>query len=175
MRVIKFIPSCSLLLVALCTNGQTPGGALWNELKTKRDNLPGFHQEFDVSRTYVTAHGNQGSKYQIIVEASQRRWRERIGSGSSTELRIFDGKDLLRTEEGSDEFVRTKYRPKDEDPMPCPYCAGDPDWQKAVEASRRPCGMTGTDHVCVVLDVPLKKWTRSDSPGDRDHGACDCK
>ena len=160
---MRWIAVFSILLAAV-TRAETPASALWGDLKAKRDKLPGFHQEFDVSRTYITSHGDQSSKYQIVVDASQGRWREKIGSGSGNEIRIYDGKELLRTEDGSEEYTRTKRRPKDDDFEPCPYCAGDPEWRKAVEIVRRPCGFSGTDHVCVVVDVPLKKSAKVTSP-----------
>jgi thiol-disulfide isomerase/thioredoxin len=35
-----------------------------------------------------------------------------------------------------------------------------------MELERRPCGLPGADHLCVVLDVPLKRWVRNTSPNN---------
>jgi hypothetical protein len=69
-------------------------------------------------------------------------------------------------EEGGNEVVRTKHRSKEEDPLPSPYGSGDLDSSKAVELERRPCGIPGSDHSCVVLEAPLKKWMRVISPSN---------
>lgn len=155
-----------ILFAALETGAQTPASGLWTELQTKREKLPSLHQEFEVSQTYKTAHGSQSSKRQLVLDMSQGRWRERSVSGSGEYIRIFDGQDLFRMEEGGDEFVRIKRRPKDEGPEPAPYSSSDSDWPKAVERERKPCGIPGTDHLCVVLDVPLKQWTRTNAPSN---------
>jgi thiol-disulfide isomerase/thioredoxin len=39
------------------------------------------------------------------------------------------------------------------------------DWAKAHEVERRPCGITGSDHPCVVIDVPVKPETRAGMDG----------
>jgi thiol-disulfide isomerase/thioredoxin len=140
---------------------------LWTELKAKRERLPSLHQEFDVSQTFKAVSGNQSSQWQIVLDMSQGKWREESVNGSGDHLNIFDGKDLFRIEEGGDEFLRTKRRPKDADPAPSPYSSGDPDWSKAVELERLPCGISGSDHLCVVLEAPLRNWTRPPSPSSR--------
>jgi thiol-disulfide isomerase/thioredoxin len=59
-----------------------------------------------------------------------------------------------------DEYVRTKRKAKDGDPQPSPYGTTNLDWAKAHEVERRPCGLTGTDHTCVVIEVPVKPEMR---------------
>ena len=152
-----------ILFAALNTAAETPANRLWIELKVKRDSLPGIHQEFDVSQILKTANGNRASKRQIVLDMAQGQWRERTVAGSGNHIRIFDGKGLFWIEEGGDEYVRTKRRSKEEDPAPSAYRLSDPDWSKAVELERHPCGIPGNEHPCVVLDVPLKKWVRSTS------------
>jgi thiol-disulfide isomerase/thioredoxin len=154
---------CHLLLVlpfAASAYGEVPATALLTELTAKRDKLPGVHQEFDVSRTQRTASHSQNSKSQLVVDISQRLWREKSITGSGSRIHIFNGTDLLTMEEDGDEVVRSKNVAKNEDPLPSPYNAGGPDWAKARELERRPCGFGGTDHQCVLLDVPLKPSTR---------------
>jgi thiol-disulfide isomerase/thioredoxin len=149
------------LFLSLCVRAESPAGSLWNDLKAKREKLPGLHQEFDVSQTFNTAHGDQSSKWQTIIDIAGQEWREKSVMGSGNSITIFDGKDLLSMEEGDDEFTRTKRHSHDEDPVPSPYRSKNPDWSKATELERRPCGIPGSDHLCVVLDVPLKPWMES--------------
>jgi len=146
------------LFLTLYARAESPAGSLWNDLKVKREKLPGLHQEFDVSQTFNSAHGAQSSKWQTILDVGGQEWREKSVMGSGNHITIFDGKDLLSVEEGDDEFTRAKRRSHDEDPLPSPYRSKNPDWSKAAELERRPCGMPGSDHLCVVLDLPLKPW-----------------
>jgi thiol-disulfide isomerase/thioredoxin len=159
LRLARF----GTLLFALPVFAQVSPGTLWNELKMKRDKLPGIHQEFEVSQTSRTVRTTQSSVRQIVVDMAPGQWRERSIAGSGDRIRIFDGKDLLRMEEGGDEFVRIKRKPKDDDPVPAPYTISDPDWPKATEKARRPCGLPGEDHSCVEMEVPLKLWARTSS------------
>ncbi len=133
----------------------SPAAALWNQLSQKRDALPGLHQEFEFSQTFRTAQAEQASKRTLIVDVSQGAWREQTISGSGAYIRVFNGHDLLATEDGSDEFVRIKRKAKDEAPLPAPYALPNADWSKAKEADRGVCKVLGTDHNCVVIDVPL--------------------
>jgi thiol-disulfide isomerase/thioredoxin len=149
------------LLAALAAGAETPAGKLWTELEAKREKLLGAHQEFELTRTFKTGKGDQSSKQQIIIDLSQGQWRERSVSGSGNQIKIFDGEALFSMDEGGAEFVRSKRRSKKEAvPVPAPYNFSDPDWSKAVELERRSCGIPGSNHTCVVLEVPLKKWTR---------------
>jgi hypothetical protein len=138
-------------------SAQTPASGLWSELKAKRDKLPGLHQEFDVTQTSKTSRSSRSAQRQILLDISQEKWREQSGSS----VRIFDGKELFLIEEHAEEYVRTKHKSGAQNPEPSPYGLGDPDWLKAVEVRRQPCGLTGTNHVCVVLDAPLKPSTRT--------------
>lgn len=162
----RFIFLGGTVLIALNGASETAASRLWTELKAKRDKLPSLHQEFEVTRTFKGASGNQSSKWQIIVDISQGQWREASISGSGKRIRIFDGKELFSMDEGGDEFMRIKRRPKDPDPLPSPYLSNDADWSKAQEVERRPCGLPGKDHDCAILEVRLKPWSRSNSPNN---------
>jgi thiol-disulfide isomerase/thioredoxin len=135
---------------------------VWSDLQAKRAALPGWRQEFEVSQTTRSANHTQSSKRKVILDVSGSRWREASVSGSGTFVRIFDGADILSMQDGEDEFMRTRHRSKDGDPLPSPYAYLDPVWAKAaVELSRRPCGIPGNDHTCVVLEAPLKPWSHA--------------
>jgi len=144
----------------------TQPSSLWMELKAKREGLAAVHQEFELTQTFKTGHGNQSVKRQIILDLSGEKWRERTVSGSANQVRIFDGKDLLRMEESDDEYVRTRRQSKDEDAAPAPYAANGGDFAKAREIERTHCGLQGKDHQCVVLEVPLMRRTRRASGRD---------
>ena len=75
-------------------------GKIWAELKAKREALPGFHQEFEVTRTSKRAQGDpQSAKHRIILDMSKGQWREALISGSGEEISIFDGTDLVSMED----------------------------------------------------------------------------
>src|SRR5271154_1835927 len=115
---MRFLALCAALSVSINAIAETPASQLWNELQAKRELLSGFHQEFDVSRTTTTTHGNQSSKREVILDASRGKWREKTASGSGDRIRIFDGTDLLSMDEGGDEYVRAKHKSKGEDLAP---------------------------------------------------------
>jgi thiol-disulfide isomerase/thioredoxin len=160
MRLVVFLLTLTRLLAA---DSEGPAGRLWSELKAKRQNLSSFHQEFEVTQTVKTAHGSQALKRQTILDVSSEQWREKSVTGSGIRVKIFDGKDLFVMEEGDTEYMRKKHPAKDEDKLPMTYEFGNPDWPKATEVERRPCGIAKMDHQCVLLDVPLKPWTRTAS------------
>ena len=155
--IVRFLASLATLVVAVNASAQTPARGLWSELKTKREKLPGLHQEFDVTQTSKTSRSSRSAQRQILLDISQEKWREQSGSS----VRIFDGKELFLIEEHAEEYVRTKHKSGAQNPESSPYGFGDPDWLKAAEVRRQPCGLTGTDHGCVVLDAPLKPSTRT--------------
>lgn len=162
---MRFCVLVGAMLVALNASGETLKSKLWTELKAKREMLPGLHQEFEVSQSFKTARATQGSHREIVIDMSAGKWRERSISGSGDRIRIFDGQNLFLTEAGGDEFVRVKRKAKEDDPEPAPYGSVDLDWAKASEVERRPCGLSGNSHTCIVIDVPVKKWMRAGTGG----------
>jgi len=144
------------LFLAVSGGAETQTNGLWSDLSAKRAKLTSLHQEFDATRTLKTAKGSQSSKWQIIIDVSGQQWREKSVMGSGNHVRMFDGNDLLSMAEGDDEVVRAKRRAKDESPAPSPYDFKEPDWSKATELERRPCGIPGSDHTCVLLEAPIK-------------------
>lgn len=138
---------------------QTAAPALWSDLAAKRESLAGAHQEFDVSQTFRTSSAAQSSKRQVVLDLSKKQWREKSVMGSGNHIRIFDGEDLFFMEEDGNEVVRTN-RAQDGDPMPSPYGSGELDISQAREVERKPCGPLGIDHVCVLMEIPLKRWNK---------------
>ena len=158
---MRFSLLVGAMFAVLNANCETPPNKLWTELKSKREMLAGLHQEFEVTQTFKTTRGSQDSHREILVDMSQKKWRERSVSGSGERIRIFDGQDVFLMEAEGDEYVRTKRKPKDDDPAPAPYGSVDLDWAKAKEVERRPCGFSENDHTCIIIDVPVKKWIRA--------------
>lgn len=159
-----------VLLLIATTALHAAADKLWSDLKAKRDNLSGYHQEFTVEQTFKTQEHSQSAKRQIVIDVSQGRWREKSVTGSGNFIKVFDGAELFSLEEGGDEYVRVKYRSKKEgDPSPVPYGAGEPDWAKSFEVERRPCGLPKLNHPCVLLEAPLKPWTHVNSPSNITH------
>lgn len=148
--------------LALAAYGENPASTLWDELKVKRDKLAGVHQEFEVSLTYRSVGRDRTSKWQAVIDMRQTLWRESFSSGSGNHVRIFDGTDVFALEEDSDEYTRTKRHAKEEPtPVPPPYRSDDLEWSKAKELQRVPCGLKGRSDQCVLLEIPVKRWTRN--------------
>src|ERR1700675_3555199 len=67
-----------LLFLAINASGQSSASTMWEDLKAKRDALPGLHQEFEVTREYQTARTTQNSKVEVVVDMAGNNWRERF-------------------------------------------------------------------------------------------------
>lgn len=163
---MRFTAIAAALCLTVSVAAETPAGQIWTEAAAKRSKLGAAHQEFEVTQTYKRPAGSQSSKRQVVLDLAPGKWRERVNSGSGKYVRIFDGSDLFSMEDGGTEYVRTKRKAKDDDPVPSPYRVGDADWMKAVEKERRPCGIPGSDRQCVLLQVPLKPFTRTSGPNN---------
>jgi hypothetical protein len=129
---------------------------LWSQFQTTRQTMVGFHQEFDVTRKLKRMSTVQASHRQLTIDVSQNRWREQSSGGSGDLVRIFDGENLFLTEPGETEYVRFKRKAEKEGPLPEPYGSIQIEWQKVKEIERRPCGFSGKEHTCVVIEAPMK-------------------
>lgn len=146
-----------LMPLGLAAADPSPLSQLWTDLQAKREALTGFQQQFNVTRTYRLANGSaQASKSVNILDGASNRWREKVTSGSGVFLRLYDSADLFFIQEDSGEFIRAKRRQKDGPSLPDPCITTGIDWAKAKEVERRPCGLAGKDHPCIVIDAPLK-------------------
>jgi thiol-disulfide isomerase/thioredoxin len=161
------VVALAIFFCAATSNAQPSAAKLWDELKKKREALPTLRQEFEVSRTFKLVHDEQSSKWHMILDMSHGQWREKNIWGSSTRLRIFDGQELFSFEEGGDEFMRIHHRPKDDVPSPSLFGSGDLEWQKAVEVARNPCGFSGKDQICAIIDAPLRSSATIDTHAGR--------
>jgi thiol-disulfide isomerase/thioredoxin len=136
---------------------------IWADLEQKREQLPGAYQEFEVSSTLKTQTSSQASTRRVILDLAGHKWREQLISGSGQYVRIFDGDDTYWMEQGGNEFERLKPKGKE---GPEPY-TNDADWTKAVEKERRPCGVPQFPDDCVLLEAPMRGWSRGDPANSR--------
>jgi len=143
---------------SLHASAANPTAQLGAELRAKRDALVGFHQEFEITQTNKTAQGDESFKRNAFIDVARGAWRERAVTGSGNYVAIFDGDQTFLMEEGGTEYTRTARHGKGDAPQPSPYSIADPDWSRAREARRGPCGFRQNDHACVVIDAPVKPW-----------------
>jgi len=155
---MRFPAFFAVLCFTLNASAQTPAAKLWNDLKAKREALPGLHQDFDVVQTHTTPTETRQSTSRVVLDMSRDKWRELKMSGSGNSIRLFDGHEVTKFEEGGGEYVREKRKTDDSDPAPVPYEPANLDWAKASEKDRRPCGITQVDETCVIISVPIKGW-----------------
>jgi hypothetical protein len=66
--IMRFSLLVTVIFIALNASGQTPANKLWTELKTKRETLPGLHQEFEVTQTFKTIRGIQSSHREVVLD-----------------------------------------------------------------------------------------------------------
>ncbi len=136
-------------------------GDLWSKFETTRKAAPTLHQEFAVTQRLKNGFLEEVSHYKIIVDLSEGKWREQSVGRAGDLTRIYDTENLLEVETDGTEYTRSKHKnDKEKDELlPDPY-ATKPDWGKAHEVQRGPCGFAGKDHLCIVLDAPIKPWLR---------------
>jgi thiol-disulfide isomerase/thioredoxin len=160
-----------LITLVCCLNAvaETATSLLWAELKMKRDNFPAVHQEIEVLSTQDNGHDRQSRQWELVLDMSRGRWREKTVSGFGEPTRLFDGATTFSFEESGTEFVKLKNHPKGSAPSAKPYDFEGLDIAKAKEVRRLPCGFEHGDHECVVLEIPLKPWMRAGSSGHVDH------
>src|SRR5690349_19653910 len=161
--LVLFATICSLRALA-----DTPAGVLWTDLEAKRNALPSLHQEFEVSSTQDNGHDRQSRKWAVSVDMSRGLWRQAMVSGFSQPIRLFDGKDVLSFEEGSDMYVRTKASKKGDAPRPAPYDFGQLELVGAKDLGSQSCEIQGRRRNCIVFEIPLKPWMRARSAGHID-------
>jgi hypothetical protein len=107
---------------------------------------------------------DQVSRHQVTIDVARDRWREQSTGGAGDLVRIFDGQNLFLTELEGTEYVRLKTKAENEETLPGPYAA-KLEWRKAKEIQRLPCGFKERDHACVVIEAPIKMWTRQSPVG----------
>ncbi len=167
MLSAKSLAFVSLLgtFIASSAGGVTSNNDLWSKFETLRQGSHALHQEFEVTRHVQTAHREQATHFQIAVDVAQGRWREQAIGGGGELTRLYDGQDLLTFESGGAEYTRTRQKGDKDESLPQPY-GTKLDWSKSKELQRVPCGFSGKDHTCVIVEAPVKSWIRPGLPGE---------
>ena len=160
---------CLFLLAGACLSvpgalAVTPASDLWSKFETVQQGPRTLHQEFDVMQHVKRGYVDQVSRFQIILDFSQGKWREQPAGGEGEQIRVFDGHDLFVFEAGGTEYARPKQTVDKDKPLPEPYDT-KLDWNKMKEVQRLPCGFSGKDHTCVIIEAPIKPWMRLSAPG----------
>jgi thiol-disulfide isomerase/thioredoxin len=162
MLSIKKFTSLSVLIGALVivsnAIGETATSDVWSKFEATRQGMRGLHQEFEVVRRVKSRTVEQVSRHQVVIDFAKGIWREQAIGGDSDLTRLFDGQNLFVFEPGGTEYTRAKQK-GDNEWLPEPY-ETKLDWGKAKEVQRLPCGFTGKDHACVIIDAPVKPWVR---------------
>ena len=158
------------LCVAICTSVITPNvlaekptSDLWTKFETVEKGPHALHQEFEVVRHVRSGYADQVSRFTIVLDFSQGQWREQPLGGEGERIRIFNGEEQFVFESGSTDYAHPRTIDKDK-PLPEPYDTKI-EWNKAKEVQQLPCGFSGKDHPCVVIEAPVKPWLRPGLPG----------
>ena len=157
----------SLLAGAILTHGafgESSTEALWNKFETLRHESRVLHQEFEVTSKVTSGYVQEVSRRQVTVDLAQGKWREQW-AGDHERIRIFDGKDILEMEPEGTEFTRVTVTVDKDWALPAPY-ENILDWRKAKQRQSLPCGFSGKDHTCVIIEAPMKTWIRPATPGN---------
>lgn len=166
MLCAKKLTSLSVALIALsavAVAGDEAPSALWAKFEAIRQGERNLHQEFEVTFNLSSGSRQELSRQEIVIDVAQNKWREHAVGGSSNLTRIFDGQDVFLLDADGTEYKKANHS-KDE-ALPEPY-ATKVDWGKAKELQQLPCGFAGKDHVCVIIEAPVKPWARPSTPGD---------
>ncbi len=131
---------------------------LFRKFEKIRRNLPALHQEFEVEQRIKTLRRAGTRRGQLVIDLSPSGWHEHRTLGGDM-VRLFDGKDVMEFESGGSELLRNKPEKGPEATLPGPYDI-QIDWDKAKEIQTGPCGLSGKDHPCIVVDAPFKRWAR---------------
>jgi len=143
---------------------ETSNEALWSKFQALRQDSRNLHQEFEVTRKVTIGYVQEVFREQVTVDLSQGKWREQF-AGNRDRIRIFDGKDIFQTEPGGTEFTRITVTVSKDWALPAPY-EDILDWRRAKQLQSLPCGFSGKDHTCVIVEAPIKPWIRPDTPGN---------
>jgi hypothetical protein len=106
IKKLAYLP----LLVVVFTAGskgvdKTAINTLWSKFETMRKGTPTLHQEFEVTQHSSTYH-DSFSRYQVSVDLSQNKWRDKVVGDLGDSTQIFDGQDVFETQPEGTEYKR---------------------------------------------------------------------
>lgn len=149
-------------VIASSAVGETANNNVWSKLEATWQGSRALHQEFEVEQHVQRGYVQGVSRYQVVLDFSDGKWREQAIGGRGDRIRLFDGQNMFIFEPGGTEYVRVKQDKYEL--LPEPF-ENKLDWGKAKEVKRGPCGFSGKDHTCAIVDAPVKPWVRPDMPG----------
>jgi len=162
MQSIHKIVYVPLLLLAFTASSRgadkTLINVLWSKFETIRKGTSVLHQEFEVTQRSSTYH-ESFSRYQVSIDLSQNKWRYKVAGDLGDSTRIFDGQDVFEMEPEGTEYKRVNDEVDKNEPLPEPYDTRL-DWGKVKELQQLPCGFSGRDHACVIIEAPMRPWMR---------------
>jgi len=142
----------------------TPPNDLWSKFETVQQDTHVLHQQFEVMQHVRGGFTDAVFRYQIAVDFAQGKWREQPLGREGDRIRMFDGHDVSVFESRGTEYVHPHQTIDKDRPLPEPYNY-KPDWNKMKEVQQLPCGFTGKDHMCIIMEGPMKPWARPNGPG----------
>lgn len=154
----------SALAIVPTAFGVTANDSLWAKFETTRQSSHTLHQEFEVSQRVKTGNVDHVSRHQVLLDIAEGKWREQIVGDEGDRTRLFDGRDVFQMEAGGTEYTRVKQKSEKDEQLPMPY-ETKLDWRKVKELRTLPCGFSGKDHTCVVIEAPMKPWARPGASG----------
>lgn len=167
MTSVRYV-CLSLIACALAMTptafGVTANDSLWAKFETTRQSSHTLHQEFEVSQRVKTGNVDYVSRHQLLLDIAEGKWREQVVGDEGDRTRLFDGQDVFQMEAGGTEYIRVKQKNEKDEQLPMPY-ETKLDWRKVKELRTLPCGFSGKDHTCVIIEVPMKPWARPGASG----------
>jgi thiol-disulfide isomerase/thioredoxin len=151
-------------IMTIRASAQTSNEALWNKFESLRQGPQVLHQEFEATSKVTSGYIEEVSRQHVTVDLAEGKWREQT-AGTRERIRIYDGKDLSEMEPDGTEFTRLTVTVSKEWTLPAPY-ENMLDWRKAKQLQSFPCGFSGKDHACAIIEAPLKPWIRPATPGN---------
>ena len=164
-KFMCFVVLLEMFAIVPAIQGGKPVSDLWSKFETVANGSRSLHQEFEVMQHISSGYVDHVSRYQVVLDFSQGQWREQpLGEGGER-IRIFNGEELFMFEAGGKEYLRPKSTIDKDKPLPQPYDV-KLDWNKVKEVQQLPCGFSGKDHQCVIIEAPVKPWLRNGLPGE---------
>lgn len=136
---------------------------LWAKFETTRQSPQVLYQEFEVTQRVNNGYRQTVWHYDLKLDLSQGKWREQSLGARNDRTRIFDSQNLYEVNAEETEYAHIFPSTKDAI-LPEPYDV-KVDWRKATQQQTLPCGFSGKDHTCVVVEAPMKPWIRPSTPG----------
>ena len=138
-------------LIAFTANAQDMK-KLGTDLQAKRDALPGFHQEFQITELDIRRNHPEDFQYIQTVDVAQNKWRQFMKSSSGDEVYIYDGQNGFYMKAGGQEY--RQYKPASWQRVPGIYQELQIDWTRAKKLREL---SYGGNHTCLLFQAPAAR------------------